>query len=187
MKARAVLLAGGNSLRMGRDKCMLDWEGAPLWRHQVETLRASGCAPIAVAAPLRPAWLPESVLWLPDAVEDAGPLGGLLAALEFSQEGIVVALAVDMPLMSAGYLRDLLGRAAPGVGVVPLGARGHEPLAAVYPAAAARPAREWIASGRRDMQGWIESLLREGLAISHPVDDEDVFCNWNTPEDLLGN
>ena len=36
----AALLAGGRSLRMGRDKARLPWGGEPLWRHQWRTLAA---------------------------------------------------------------------------------------------------------------------------------------------------
>ena len=40
MNFSAVLLAGGRSTRMGRDKAWLDWHGVPLWRHQLEKLTA---------------------------------------------------------------------------------------------------------------------------------------------------
>jgi len=39
MSFAAVLLCGGRSTRMGRDKAFLDWDGRPLWQVQLEKLQ----------------------------------------------------------------------------------------------------------------------------------------------------
>ena len=44
----AIVLAAGESSRMGRPKALLDWGGKPLVQHQVDELRAAGCDPIVV-------------------------------------------------------------------------------------------------------------------------------------------
>ncbi len=44
----AILLAAGESSRMGEPKQLLDWHGRPLVAAQVETLRAAGCRPVVV-------------------------------------------------------------------------------------------------------------------------------------------
>ncbi|MDE2966340.1 MAG: nucleotidyltransferase family protein [Chloroflexota bacterium] len=44
----AVLLAAGESTRMGRPKQLLDWHGRPLIVAQIETLLNAGCRPVVV-------------------------------------------------------------------------------------------------------------------------------------------
>jgi molybdopterin-guanine dinucleotide biosynthesis protein A len=46
MALTAVLLAGGESRRLGRDKATIDWGGRPLWELQLEKLRALNPAEI---------------------------------------------------------------------------------------------------------------------------------------------
>lgn len=170
---------------MGTDKCLLDWEGRPLWRVQLAKLEEVSGDAIAVAAGQRPAWLPASVDFLPDALPEVGPLGGLLAALTSRKSGLVVALAVDLPEMPAAYLADLLGSSTPHRGSVPQIEGRFEPLAAVYPAKAAPVMREWLSGGRRDAQGLISELVSASLVEVRPVkqEHERFFRNLNTPAD----
>lgn len=169
---------------MGCDKCLIEWRGKPLWKHQLETLSGLDPDALAVAAPVRPAWLPAGVEWLQDAVADSGPLGGILAGLNFAGGGLLVVLAVDLPRMTTGYLRVLLAAAGDRCGVVPLSEKGYEPVSAVYPVEAAGIARQRLQTGRRDLQGWVAELARGGLIRSLEAGDADLFQNWNRPEDL---
>lgn len=196
----AVLLAGGESRRMGNlgDKNLLDWEGTPLWQRQLATLSALNPERLEVSAPEQPSWLPEGVSWLGDATANSenigpisqirpiGPIGGLLAALESAGEGLVAALAVDLPSMTTDYLARLQASCFASMGVVPRGAAGYEPLAAIYPAGASASAREWIAKGHRDLQGWIDLLVQRGFVSIQEIEasDRPLFRNLNTPEDL---
>jgi molybdopterin-guanine dinucleotide biosynthesis protein A len=192
----AVLVAGGKSRRMGRDKALLEWEGKPIWQHQLEKLQALRPQQVAIAAPERPSWLPSRVAWIQDAIPSQqgqpghqgpiGPLGGLLAALEAASDGLVATLAVDLPALGADYLRSLLAVCGTATGVVPLGPFGFESLAAIYPARAAKVARDWADAGHQDLQGLVAKLVRGGQLITHPVsaDEQPCFRNLNTPADL---
>ncbi len=182
----AVLIAGGRSRRMGRDKCVLEWQGKPLWEHQLGTLSSVGAGRVAVVSPGRPEWLSGDTSWIPDVPGDCGPLGGILAALESVKSGLVLVLAVDLPAMTGECLRDLLHSCTRERGCVPVADRGYEPVAAVYPAAAAVMAREWLDSGRRDLQGWVGELIKRDLVRGRKVEAPGFFRNLNCPEDLEG-
>lgn len=99
-----LLLAGGRSRRMGRDKAWLDFRGTPLWQHQCTLLRAAGCREVLVSGAL-----PGG---LPDGVADAGPLAGIDAARRTLQSrglvaGSLLVIPVDMPLLDAPLLGAL--------------------------------------------------------------------------------
>ena len=128
----AVLLAGGESSRMGRDKATLDWRGVPLWACQVEKLRAL-TSNIFVSTRFAVPWRPPDVHLVIDESPSRGPLSGLTASLAMMETDCLLALAVDMPFITVSHLKEVCDCARPGVGVVPVVNGKMEPLAAVYP------------------------------------------------------
>jgi molybdopterin-guanine dinucleotide biosynthesis protein A len=185
-----VLLAGGQSERMGRDKCYLEWEGEALWRRQIGVLRDSGARRVLVAGPATGPW--SEPVWDCTVVEDAcpgrGPLSGLVGAFEAMKEVWLVALAVDMPLMKAAYLRGLVQRAREtGKGCVPFFEGAFEPLSAVYPRAVGAIARDCLRRGEFSLQRCLHEAERAGLLGRCPVlpKEREFFRNFNTPLEFL--
>src|SRR5947199_5422668 len=127
-----VLLAGGESRRMGRDKATIEFEGRPLWERQLEILRALRPETIFVSARQSPCWLPADTELILDDPPSRGPLSGLRKALAAMRTTHLVVLAVDMPFITAEQLRVLCGLAGQGCGVTPMIGERAEPLAAVY-------------------------------------------------------
>src|SRR4051812_6334942 len=77
IKVSAVLLAGGKSRRMGRDKATTSYRGRPLWRHQTELLGELGPFEILISARSDPPWRPDQFKFVPDGAVSRGPLTGL--------------------------------------------------------------------------------------------------------------
>src|SRR6266487_1578131 len=107
MNISAVLLAGGESRRMGKDKATLLFRGKPLWQIQLDLLRKSEPAEILISARTDPAWRPPEVKFLQDDPPSRGALSGLAASLAQMRTKHLLALAVDMPFMTEKYLRFL--------------------------------------------------------------------------------
>src|SRR5947208_8823575 len=133
MNISAVLLAGGESRRMGRDKAALLFRGKSLWQIQLDTLRKLRPAQIFVSARADPLWRPEDIRLVADTAPSHGPLSGLAASLDQIKTTHLLALAIDMPWMSHKYLEFLCAQIVPGRGVVPKIGHRAEPLAAIYP------------------------------------------------------
>src|SRR5438034_10519210 len=131
MNITAVLLAGGESRRMGRDKATLLFHGKPLWQIQLELLRRLKPAEILVSARSDPSWRPADVQFVADDPPSRGPLSGLAASLAKMNTAHLLALAVDMPFMTEQYMKFLCAQIKPGVGVLPKIANRGEPLAAI--------------------------------------------------------
>ncbi len=121
-----------------------------------------------------------------DELENAGPLGGVTAALGNCTAPLLVVLAVDLPEMTTAFLRNLLALCHHGKGVVPCGAEFFEPLAAIYPASAAAIAREQLRCGEFSMQQFVRAALREDLVVERKLQPAEMslFANLNTPADL---
>jgi molybdenum cofactor guanylyltransferase len=97
-----VVLAGGQSTRMGRDKALLEWHGRPLLERQLDALRASGVDALRVSGE-RPGY--HGVV---DAQPGLGPLGGLAGIADaLPGEAELLVIPVDMPLLGATLLRRL--------------------------------------------------------------------------------
>src|SRR2546423_7398043 len=133
MNISAVLLAGGESRRMGRDKAAVLFRGKPLWQIQLRLLRKLEPASIFVSARTDPSWRPDDVQFVADDSPSRGPLSGLAASMPKLRTTHLLALAIDMPFMSENYLRYLCNHIEPGTGVVPMIDNRAEPLAAIYP------------------------------------------------------
>jgi molybdopterin-guanine dinucleotide biosynthesis protein A len=156
-----VVLAGGESRRMGRDKALVEVDGEPLWRRQVGVLHAAGAGRVVLARRRgqENVGYPDCCF---DAFEGCGPLAGIHAALEIGGHPLVAVLAVDMPGIDAGWFKWLLGFCGPGVGAA-AGAPGTlEPLAAIYPIEALPVAAARLARRELSVQGLAAELAAAG-------------------------
>src|SRR3954469_18922937 len=186
MSLTALLLAGGESRRMGEDKATMKFRGRPMWQQQMETLRDLGAAKIFVSARSKPKWLPDDVELLLDDVPSRGPLSGIAKALAVMEATHLIALAVDMPFMKAGELRRLLQLATEGCGVVPVIGDCAEPVAAIYPVTAAIDFQAALAGPDLSLQSVVRKLADLGKIRLWAVPDTDAnfYRNVNEPDDL---
>jgi molybdopterin-guanine dinucleotide biosynthesis protein A len=179
----AVLLAGGRSSRMGRDKATLVIDGQPLWQRQLATLRALQPCELLISGRRDGPYAGAGIEIIEDAIPGLGPLAGIAAALRRADSPRVLVLAIDLPAMTADFLATLLQNSRP---TVPQSARYFEPLAAVFPKAALPIAEEFLCEKDRSMQRFVRRLVEVGLACARAIDaDESVlFQNVNAPGDL---
>ena len=186
MTFSALLLAGGESRRMGRDKATMEVDGRPLWERQLELLRALGPKKIMVSARTAPTWLPHDVKLLLDDSPSRGPLSGLVKALDAIETTHLVVLAVDMPFMTPGELGGSLQLATEGCGVVPIIRDHTEPLAAVYPAEAAADFQTALAGSDFSLQSIVRMLAEAGKVKLWPVPTEraQLYRSVNEPGDF---
>ena len=138
---------------MGRDKSALPVNGEPLWQRQLAVLRATNPAELFISGKSDGPYADCGVEILADEIPGCGPLGGIATALRRCTGERLLVLAVDMPAMTAEFLRALLEESQrSGLGVIPSIA-----------AEAKRQAR--ISFGVSDANAW----LLEPLALSIPA------------------
>ena len=179
----AVLLAGGGSRRMGRDKATIEVYGRALWERQIEILRDLKPEKIFVSARQSPCWLPADTKLILYDPPSRGPLSGLRKALAAMRTTHLVALAVDMPFMLNEQLRRLYGLADAGQGAVPIIRDRAEPLVAVYPAEAAEDFSAALAGTDFSLQKLVRELIGADKMRIFPVPekDEHLYLSLNEP------
>jgi molybdopterin-guanine dinucleotide biosynthesis protein A len=186
MNISAVLFAGGESRRMGRDKATLSFRGKSLWQIQLDLLRKLDPAEISVSARTDPAWRPPDVHFVADDPPSRGPLSGVAAALARMHTKHLLALAIDMPLMSEKYLRFLCSQIEPGRGVLPKIDNRAEPLAAIYPQEALTNVQSALSGRDFSLQTVTGCLVAAGKLQIMPVTSQErkLFLNLNELTDL---
>jgi molybdopterin-guanine dinucleotide biosynthesis protein A len=186
MKISAVLLAGGESHRMGKDKATILFREKPLWQIQLNLLRKLELAEIFISARTDPPWRPSDMQFVWDEPPSRGPLSGLTAALAQIQTGHLLALAIDMPFMSENYLRAIGNEIGPGCGVLPMIGDRAEPLAAIYPAHAHVDLVEALSGIEFSLQTLTNKLVEAGKlrTLNVAKEEETLFWNLNEPTDL---
>jgi len=186
MNISGVLLAGGQSRRMGRDKATILFCGKPLWQIQLDLLQKLQPAEIFVSARTDPAWRPTGVTFVPDEAPSLGPLSGLAATLARIRSGHLLVLAIDMPFMNEDHLRCLCDKIEPGRGVLPMIDNRAEPLAAIYPVEACIDFVNALSGVDFSMQTLTDQLVKMGrLRVIRVSEEEQLFYrNLNEPDDL---
>ena len=159
MSISAVLLAGGESRRMGCDKAILQWRGRPLWEWQIEKLRALRPEKIFLSARSDVPWRPVNVELLLDSFPSRGPLSGLAVALAAIKTDHLLALAVDMPFMTTENLRLVSSLATERMGVVPTIDGKAEPLGAIYAKEAGAVFQEALRGDNFSLQPLVRKLI----------------------------
>jgi molybdenum cofactor guanylyltransferase len=186
MTLSTLLLAGGESRRMGRDKATIEFGGEPLWERQLKVLRALRPQKLFVSAREKPPWLPHDTELLIDDQPSRGPLSGLTKGLVTMRTTHLLVLAVDVPFMTSDELGDLLARAMEGCGIVPMIRERAEPLAAIYPAEATVDFQAALSGSDFSLQSVVSKLAEIGKVKLWSVQDEaaNIYRSVNEPSDL---
>ena len=174
-----VVLAGGKSSRMGRDKSDLPIGESTFLEWQIRKGRKLGITDIQVSG-YRGACCSAPVT--PDRFPGKGPLGGLESCFRLARERQVLVLGVDIPLVPAEELERLVKRSLEKEKkAVILRHRGkEEPLAGVYD----RDLADEMLAEIRERKGSVFAFLnRIGYDICDSTAPEECFANMNRPED----
>ena len=186
MNFSAVILAGGRSTRMGRDKAWLEIGGQSLLARQIGLVREVGAAEIFISGRADADYSASGCRVLQDKFPDAGPLAGIERALDATQSPLLLVLAVDLPEMNVEFLQRLAAGCSETCGAIPKLANNVESLAAFYPKAAHALAVAGLECGAFAAKAFAGQCVQSGLArfVELHSDDARCFTNWNSPADL---
>ncbi len=190
-----AILAGGHSTRMGTNKALLRLSpgGTTVIERVMSRLGEAGVAPdlLVTNTPHEYAFL--GLPMVPDDVRGAGPLGGILTALNHSPYERVLVVACDMPTLNPALLRYMASLPGGYDALIPrrtdVSGREHlETLHAIYSRRCIGPIGERIRAGELKV-----AVLIEDVRVLY-LDEEEMrrydpglqsFRNVNTPGDWV--
>jgi molybdopterin-guanine dinucleotide biosynthesis protein A len=180
-----VILVGGKSRRMGRDKAFLQIAGKTLFERVLEIFGVSFDRLVLVgdrAERFAGFGLPV----LPD-IYPGSALGGLYTALSHAETEYIFVSSCDLPFPNREILLYLCSLRAGFDAVVPNTAHGFEPLFALYAKSCLGPMRELLESGNFCAYAYYPQIrvrYVKGEELAHLDRDGRSFVNVNTPEEF---
>lgn len=188
-----IILAGGNSSRMGKNKALLPLPGnqaVTFLEHLVSQLDACCVETLIVARDQAQAtgYAFPSVQVTFDKTPDIGPLMALYSGLSVIDTEHALVVAVDLPFVQLTLLSFLLSLPLTAdTLLVPLVHNRPQVLLAIYPRSVLPLVKEQLQQGRRDLRCLLEvapvQFIEEAQLLE--VDPElRSFININTPEEL---
>lgn len=186
-----VVLAGGRSSRMGRDKALIVptedglSKGRTLLELALDKLEPLVEELLVVGLPAEHGFVGPFVI--PDDLPGQGPLGGLVTAMKYATHDRMLVIAVDMPDLDPrllGLLQQEMGNFTDAV--APRHAGGTEALAAAYHRRCRPVFEELIRQGSRKMAHALEAVRTHYISMEPGKDgwSEQIFRNLNRPGDL---
>ncbi len=182
-----VVLAGGKSKRMGRDKALLEFRGTPLVLHAVKILQQF-CSQVVISSNRKDYLFTGCEIW-PDDVDVHAPMAGIYSCLKRSMHPWIMVLTCDMPLIDPQVFDLLISQAdlhRDDV-LVPFHDRDCiEPLCGLYNQRAIHLLEESIRTHRFSLQQFIRSTKSRLVEVGPDRDfyKADLFFNINTIKDF---
>ena len=179
-----LVLAGGRSKRMGRDKAAIQINGASQLDRALALLEPLVTkAFVSVRADQRDDPVRARYPQVVDAGDVEGPAAGIRAAQQANPDAAWLVVACDLPLLDAGTLQNLIARRDPARPATAYrsGQDGlPEPLCAIYEPASAAALQEFLATGRTCPRKFL--IQSATLLLDQP--SPQALDNVNTPEEL---
>ena len=178
-----LVLAGGQSRRMGQDKGLLDYHGKPQRDYTFEQLKPLCNRVYMSIRPGQEESLPEGTPYILDENRYRGPFNGLLSAHHRFPEVAWLVVACDLPLMDTRALQYLVARRDPAALATAFATHKTglpEPLAALWEPLAMKQAITFLESGESTCPR--KFLIRSNTRLVFPEDDL-WLANANAPED----
>ncbi|HFB61767.1 MAG TPA: molybdenum cofactor guanylyltransferase [Bacteroidetes bacterium] len=182
-----IILAGGRSSRMGKDKGLCSFRDKPLVSYAVDTLKPL-CGEMMISVNHFPEkYAAFGLPVVPDEIQNIGPMGGLHACLKRSKTQHNLVISCDTPFVSTDVFRLLLQHVENYQVVCP----SHdtfliEPLSAYYNTNILGDLEKAIQHKEFKMMRFLKRIRFRTVPVEkgQSVFRETLFLNLNTPEDL---
>lgn len=178
-----IILAGGLSRRMRRDKGLVTLNGKPMVQHVID--KAKSLTDQMMIITNQPGYQIFDVPTYSDLIQNKGPLGGIYTGLHYSQTETNLVLSCDIPLVPDRFLKILANYQGDNQAYVPVHEGQQQPLCAVYKKDIAAQIKVSIDGGQLSMHKFLETINAAFIDISDFGDEnKNWFANLNTPEEV---
>jgi len=176
-----IILAGGKSTRMGRDKGFVKYNNKPFIQHIIHALQPLVDEIIIVSN--NPDYDVFKLKRIDDIIKDAGPLAGIYTGLYHSKTEKNLVLSCDIPLINQGVLEQLISQSNEEIDVIQTESQGKTmPLIALYNKRCTSTCLALLESGERRLRFLINQLKSKTIVLDDTL--EKHTANINSQSDL---
>jgi molybdenum cofactor guanylyltransferase len=182
-----IILAGGQSKRMGYNKALVKLKGRPLIEYSLNALRGvTGNIVLSVGSEM---FQYKNLPSVTDIIPGCGPVGAIWSALRYSTTVMNLVISCDMPFVPVPLLKMLIKEAEEyGAPVtLPVDNKGClQPLCAVYNKSILPLFNEAVIQKKFKLKDLISEAGMRQIKTdqSHDLFSPGIFFNMNTPDDL---
>jgi molybdopterin-guanine dinucleotide biosynthesis protein A len=184
MQITGIILAGGQSSRMGTDKAMLQIDGKTLLKRATEI-----CKPICneiLLSSNKPKHENFGFTVIPDVLKNCGPMGGIYSCLKKSETDWNFVISVDSVFVPDDFISFLISETGEIDAVVPIHKNGKEPLIALYHKNCLTAIQKKLELKDYKMHHLLDSLNTRYVDVDAWIKKyPEIFRNFNRPEDLV--
>lgn len=182
-KLFGLVLAGGKSTRMGKDKGLIHYHGMPQ-REYLYHLLGRVCEETFMSVrPEQSNEISDDFQLIEDADEYKGPFNGLLSAHKKYPEAAWLVLACDLPLIDLQSLQELIAARDPNVFATSFAHADNplpEPICAIWEPVALEKAKQYLDGGNGSCPR--KFLINSEVKLVFPQ-DSNVLMNANSEEE----
>ena len=176
-----IILSGGKSSRMGKDKGFLTFNGKSFIQHSIDALKPVVTEIIIVSDNKK--YDVFGLKRIEDAIENAGPLAGIYSGLKYSNTDYNLVLSCDIPLINTTILQKLVDAVDDDSEIIQIESQGKTmPLIALCTKQCEHTFLKLLKKGERRLQYAVNQCNVKNVVLT---DEETYFTqNINTPEQL---
>jgi len=176
-----IILSGGKSSRMGKDKGFLTFNGKSFIQHSIDALKPVVTEIIIVSDNKK--YDVFGLKRIEDAIENAGPLAGIYSGLKYSNTDYNLVLSCDIPLINTTILQKLVDAVDDDSEIIQIESQGKTmPLIALYKKQCEHTFLKLLTDGERRLQFAVNQCQVKHVILNE--NESEFVQNINTPEQL---
>jgi molybdopterin-guanine dinucleotide biosynthesis protein A len=183
MQITGIILSGGQSIRMGTDKALIQINGKTLLENVIEV-----CKPFCSKILISSNHIEHKNFGfkiIPDEIKNCGPLGGIYSCLKQSETDWIFVTSVDTAYVKSEFVSFIISEIGDFDAVVPFHNSGKEPLIAMYHKNALEEMKKMLDFGNFKMHNLLTSINTKYVNSQFWVERfPKLFRNLNRPDDL---
>ncbi len=184
MGVSGIILSGGKSTRMGRDKGLIKLNGKPMIQHVIDHIEPI-CDQLLISANDK-SYKDFGFPVYHDEIDEIGPAGGILSCFKHSKHEKNIIISCDLPFASTQFIRKLLDLSGDYEITLPMSGTHYQPLCAVYSRQVYPVFEKTVNKGIFSLKSIIKSFR---IQVIKPEDIQGYdlsreLRNINSPDDL---
>lgn len=180
-----IILSGGLSSRMGRDKGLVRYKNKPLIEYAIEALKPI-CNEVLISANQQ-GYKKYALPIIKDSFKEMGPLGGLYEGLKAARNNWILVLSCDLPNINSEIAGQLFEKLPENNDAIVASFKGRvQPLFGIYNKRLLNIVEQHLTDHKLKMMRFLDQIAVDYISFDHMENQvPNLFDNINTLSDIV--